>query len=58
MTRDPAEVQAVSRLLSEGLVVICTTCGQPDMRTTDGRRRHQQLYTHPLSGTETREEEG
>lgn len=53
MTRDPAEVQAVARLLSEGVVVICV-CGRPDTNTSDGRRRHQQLHGHSLSGTETR----
>lgn len=52
MTRDPAEVQAVARLLSERVVVICV-CGRLDTNTTDGRRRHQQLHGHSLSGTET-----
>jgi len=53
MTRDPAEVQAVARLLSERVVIFCTQCGAADMRTSDGRRRHQQLHGHSLSGTET-----
>lgn len=53
MTHDQPTVRAVARLLSERVVVICTTCGAPDTRDTSGRRRHQQLYGHVLSGCET-----
>lgn len=51
MTREE-EVQQVARALSEGRVVICQ-CGQPDTATAAGRRRHQQLYGHQMSGTDT-----
>jgi hypothetical protein len=53
VTRDPAEV-IVTRLLSEKRVVICAQCETADANTTDGRRRHQQLHGHALSGTDTR----
>lgn len=55
MPRDE-EVQQVARALSEGVVVICGHCGQPDTRDTAGRRRHQQLYGHQMSGTDNRKE--
>ncbi|GEM_PF-5693596 len=54
MTRDE-EVQQVARALSEGRVVICR-CGRPDTTTPAGRRRHQQLYGHQMSGTDNRKE--
>lgn len=54
MTREE-EVQQVARALSEGRVVICA-CGKPDTATTAGRRRHQQLYGHQMSGTDNRKE--
>ncbi len=54
MTRDPAEA-IVTRLLDSGRVVICTTCGAADAPTTDGRRRHQMLHGHQLSGSEREE---
>lgn len=56
MTREPAEVQAVARLLSEGVVIACTQCGALEATTTDGRRRHEQLHGHQLSGTDNRKE--
>ena len=56
MTRDAAQVQAVARLLAERVVIICAHCGQPDTNTTDGRRRHQLLHDHALSGTDNRKE--
>lgn len=54
MTRDE-EVQQVARALSEKRVLLCR-CGQPDANTTAGRRRHQQLYGHQMSGTDNRKE--
>lgn len=54
MTREE-EVQQVARALSEGRVVICA-CGRPDTTTTAGRRRHQQLYGHQMSGTDNTKE--
>ncbi len=54
MTREE-EVQQVARALSEGRVLVCG-CGKPDANTTAGRRRHQQLYGHQMSGTDNRKE--
>lgn len=54
MTREE-EVQQVARALSEGRVLICR-CGKADANDTAGRRRHQQLYGHQMSGTDNRKE--
>lgn len=54
MTREE-EVQQVARALSEKRVLVCG-CGMPDANTTAGRRRHQQLYGHQMSGTDNRKD--
>ncbi len=33
----------------------CSECGQMETATLDGRRRHEQLYDHRLSGYDKKE---
>lgn len=56
-TPDPAVVQAIARALSDHALRRCAQCGQIETTTTDGRRRHEQLYGHALSGAQKREED-
>lgn len=55
MTRDQQAVQAIARAISEGVIVRCAECGQMETATLDGRRRHEQLYDHRLSGYDRKE---